>query len=87
MNSHATQQLYQKYIKHTICILSTEAQLESNSRARLDHKTLGNLRPKLTRQVSTTAIFAVLNSFIIKRLSTKSKDNKSDLVSVQASKP
>ena len=59
--------------------LSTEANLESDSRTRLDHKTLGKFKPKLTRQQSTTAIFAVLNSFIIKRLSTMSKDDKSDL--------
>jgi len=81
MNSQETQQLYQKYVKHTICISNCQQKqnLESNSRARLDHKTLGKFKPKMTRQQSTTAIFAVLNSFIIKRVSTKSKDHKSDL--------
>jgi len=40
--------------------LSTEANLESNSRTRLDHKTLGNFRPKLTPQQFTTAIFILI---------------------------
>ena len=80
MNSHETQQLYQQYVKHTICISNChQKQTLSNSRTRLDHKTLGKFKPKFTRQQSRTAIFAVLNSFIIKRLSPKSKDDKSDL--------
>ena len=83
MNSHETQQLYQKYVKHTICISNYQLKLESNSRTHLNHKTLGKFKPKLTQQQSTTAIFAVLNSFIIKRLSTKSKDDKTDSVGLQ----
>jgi len=67
MNSHETQQLYQKYVKHTICL--------SNYQQRWSAVVCG-----VQADWSTTAIFAILNRFLIKRLSTKSKDDKSDLL-------
>jgi len=74
-NRPKADQLYHRNIKQMICVnnkSSKAVNLTSNVCTRLDDNTPS--RP-------TTAIFAVLNSFMIKRLSTKSRDDESDLPS------
>jgi len=59
----------------------------SNFFARLDQLALGRSKPKWSWQHLTTSILLVLNDFINRRFTTKSRDDRSDLSSGQASKP
>ena len=61
--------------------------LASNFFTRLDQLTLGRSKPKWSRQHLATSILLVLNNFINRRLTTKSRDDRSDLSRGQASKP
>jgi len=61
--------------------------LISNEAERFLRKVLGLSKFKCCWQVQTTSILLVLKRFIKKRLTTKSRDNKSDFTSRHASKP
>ena len=61
--------------------------LASNFFTRLDQLTLGRSKPKWSWQHLTTSVLLVLNNFIDRRFTTKSRVDRSDLNSGQASKP
>jgi len=68
-------------------IITSMKFIASNFFTRGDQLTLGRSKPKWSWQHLTTSLLLVLNNFINKRFTTKSREEISDLSSGQASKP